>query len=85
MSIIVLLFITKYHEFDNIKTFKYGGIRLNIAAVFLFIIFSSLPLQNIKTRKCIKIIRQITSYTGGIYFMLGLLGYEYLCKNNSSS
>jgi fucose 4-O-acetylase-like acetyltransferase len=80
MSIIVLLFITKYHEFDNIKTFKYGGIRLNIAAISLFIIFSLLPFEKIKNRICIKIIKQITSYTGGIYFMHRLFGYGHLCR-----
>ena len=78
MSIIVLLFITKYHEFDNMQSFKYGGIRLNIAAISLFIIFSFLPLQNIKNGMFIKIIKQITSYTGGIYFMHRLLGYGHL-------
>jgi hypothetical protein len=80
LSILALLFLTKYHEFDNLKTFKYGGIRLNIAATCLFIIFSFLPFQNIKNKKFLKMIEQITSYTGGIYFMHRLLGYGYLCK-----
>ena len=80
MSIIILLLLTKYHGFDYIKTFKYGGIRLNICALCIFIIFSLLSLQNIKNRLFIRIIKQITSYTGGIYFIHRLLGFGHFCK-----
>ena len=39
ISIIILYIITKYHKFDRVQSFKYGGIRLNIAAICIFIIF----------------------------------------------
>ena len=35
-SLIILIFITKFNVFSDIKTFKYGGIRLNIATICIF-------------------------------------------------
>ena len=38
-SLIILLFITKFKVFSSIKTFKYGGFRLNIGAICIFLFF----------------------------------------------
>ena len=76
-SFSILLIISKYSVFDNLKTFKYGGLRLNIAASCIFIIFSLLPLDNIKNKTIIIIIKKFTSYTGGIYYMHYLVGTFY--------
>ena len=73
-SSIILIMISTYNIFDNLKTFKYGGIRLNIGASCIFIIFSLLPFENIKNKTITNFIRQITRYTGGIYYMHYLVG-----------
>lgn len=83
ISTIILIIISKYHTFDNIKTFKYGGIRLNLAGICIFIIFFSLPFENLRNKKIIEIIIKITSYTGGIYFIHRLVGYGYICNHIS--
>ena len=58
-----------FNSIPELKTFKYGGIRLNIAASCIFFIFSLLPIEKIKNKTSIKLIKHITSYTGGIYYM----------------
>lgn len=55
-SLIILLFITKFNVFSNIKTFKYGGIRLNIAGICIFFIFYLLPFNSIKNKFLINLI-----------------------------
>jgi len=49
-SLIILSFITKFNVFSDIKTFKYGGIRLNIAAICIFFIFYLFPFNAIKNK-----------------------------------
>lgn len=51
ISTIILVIISKNHTFDNIKTFKYGGIRLNLAAICIFLLFFSLPIENLRNKK----------------------------------
>lgn len=79
-SLIVLFLITKYKVFSDLKTFKYAGIRLNIAAICIFFIFSLISFQ-IKIKLINKIILQLTSYTPGIYFTHVLIGKGYLGKS----
>ena len=79
-SFAILIIISKYSVFDKLKTFKYGGIRLNIAASCIFFIFSLLPIEKIKNKTSIKLIKHITSYTGGIYYMHYLVGNCFLIK-----
>ena len=79
-SFAILIIISKYSVFDKLKTFKYGGIRLNIAASCIFIIFSLLPIEKIKNKASIKLIKHITRYTGGIYYMHYLVGNCFLIK-----
>ena len=76
-SFIILMIITKYNIFSNLKTFKYGGIRLNVAATCIFIIFSLLPFQKIKNKLLINGLIKITNYTAGIYFTHYLIGHEF--------
>jgi hypothetical protein len=68
-NFIIIIMISTFRIFHKIKNFKYGGIRLNIAASCLFIIFSLLPLEKIQKKYIIYIINKITRYTGGIYYM----------------
>ena len=77
---IILSFITKFNVFSDIETFKYGGIRLNIAAICIFFIFYLFPFWKIKNKFLINIIKQLTSYTGGIYFIHNLIGKGYILR-----
>lgn len=76
----ILIIITKYKIFADIKNFKYGGLRLNIAAINIFIIFSLFPCEIIKSETFFKIIIQISNYTGGIYFTHYLIGRGKICQ-----
>jgi fucose 4-O-acetylase-like acetyltransferase len=78
ISFIILLFITKFNVFSNIKTFKYGGVRLNIGAICIFFIFYLFPFNAIKNKFLINIIIKLTSNTGGIYFIHNLIGRGYI-------
>ena len=75
---ILFLLITIFHKFDKFHNFKYGGIRLNLAGISIFIFFSYLPLENLRNKILIKIFLLITSHTGGIYFIHRLIGNGYL-------
>lgn len=77
-SLIILSFITKFDVFSNIKTFRYGGIRLNIASVCIFFVFYLFPFRIEKNKFLFNIIIQLTSYTGGIYFIHNLIGRGYI-------
>lgn len=76
-SIIVLFMITKYNIFSDLKTFKYGGIRLNCASTCIFFIFTLINFK-IKSNLITKIVLQLTNYTPGIYFTHYLIGKGYL-------
>jgi hypothetical protein len=77
-SLIILIFITKFNVFSDIKTFKYGGIRLNIAGICIFFIFYLFPFNAIKNKFLINLIKQLTNFTGGIYFIHNLIGRGYI-------
>jgi len=49
-SFIILLFITKFNVFSDFKTYKYGGVRLNIAGICIFFIFYFFPFGEIKNK-----------------------------------
>lgn len=78
LSIITLIIIRKYDIFYNIKGIYYQGIRQTISALLLFFIFLLFSLDNIKYKA---IFKQITSYTGGIYYLHIILPkYMYKIK-----
>ena len=84
ISLIILVFITKYNVFSEKNSFKYSGFRLNISAICLFIIFSLISNYQITKNKIIvKIIKKISGHTGGIYFTHFLIGKGYLIKKIS--
>ena len=78
-SLIILILISKYEIFAELKTFKYGGIRLNIAAICIFNIFSLIPTNLYLFNLNNNIIMTLTNYTGGIYFTHYLVGKGYIC------
>ena len=82
--ILIIIFISKYHYYDKFLGFKYGGIRKNIAAIFIFLFFF-LTLNKLRNTKIKKILDIITNYTPGIYFIHTILGSGYImkyCLNN---
>ena len=67
-SIIYIFF--QYDIFIFQKGFGYPDILLNSSAsLALFLLFSSIPFGLIKTDKIKNIIKLITQYTGGIYYI----------------
>ena len=78
-SIIILITISRYRFFKESLGFKYGGIRRNIAAIFIFLLFV-LPLDKIANTKVIKLMEIITKYTPGIYFLHEFVGTGYNIK-----
>ena len=80
-TLIFLILISKYEVFADLKTYKYGGFRLNIASVCIFILFSLIPnkIYNCKLKN--SIIMEMTNYTGGVYFTHYLVGTGYICSS----
>lgn len=76
----ILLFISVYRFNNKLLSFKYAGIRLNIAAICIFLIFFYLPFNKINNVKIKKILDKITNYTAGIYFIHYLIGKGYAMK-----
>lgn len=63
-----LYIIFKYPIFTQVKGFGKQGIINNIEAVFLFVIFSLVHLDNLN-KKILICIKYLTSYTPGVYFL----------------
>ena len=63
-----IYFILYYNYIYKIK-FKYKGIMIDLFGVSAFSFFSMIPFDKINNKIIIFIIKQITSYTGGIYYI----------------
>ena len=79
ISLIVILLLSKYKFDKKILSFKYAGIRLNLASISLFLIFF-LSLEKVTSKKMKKFLNIITNYTAGIYFIHWKLGTGYIMK-----
>ena len=74
--IYLLYFIINYQVINKTKGFEYNGIRKFIISICVFITFVMFPSERIKNKIIIKIIKQITNYTAGIYYIhFKLSGY----------
>ena len=73
-----LIFVSKFNFDKIIKGFKYAGIRLNIAAICIFLIF--FYLDEVLNIEKIKIMNIITDFTAGIYFVHNLIGRGFFGK-----
>lgn len=65
----ILMCILKYQIFFEIKGFGYGGFKLYISSINLFLLFSLIPNEGIRNKYVNKIIKFISIYTPGIYFI----------------
>ena len=68
LSLLIFIFIDKYEIFYNLNGVAYPGIKINIHSIFLIFIFAMFHIDNI-SNKLINLIKILTSYTGGIYYM----------------
>ena len=71
--LIIIFILFRFDIFTNIKGFTYRGFLLNFGSSFLFITFSLLPINDIKSRFLLLIIRWISKYTQGIYSLHELI------------
>ena len=71
--------IERYILFVHPKGFLYEGLKLQIGAVLIFFIFGLFPTHLIVNDKIIQVIKQISSYTFGIYSIHYPIG-KYLTK-----
>ena len=69
-----LFLIYNYNIYASFKGFPYSGIENNSAGICIFISFSLIPFEKIKNNLFFTIIKQLTSYTGGIYYFHGIIG-----------
>lgn len=69
LILINIILITKYNILNVTKGFDYQNIDLHILSVSIFIIISLFPSNNLKNKLLIKIIKLITNYTSGIYYL----------------
>ena len=79
LSIGILVIITQYTFDKDLKSFKYGGLRLNIAAICVFFIFFYLfdKIKSDKTKNCLEV---LSNYTAGVYFVHYLIGRSLIMK-----
>jgi hypothetical protein len=61
--------IIKYDVFINISGFAYCGVKMFIVSICIFIGFAVFPSELIKNKIIIKIIKYITNYTAGVYYL----------------
>ena len=67
-SILFLFIFFKYDIFTPVKGFGKQGIMYNFGGICFFLIFALIPIDNLNN-KYIIVIKYITSYTPGIYFL----------------
>ena len=64
-----IFFLIKYDIFIIKRGIVYSSILFNIAAINFFFAFSLIGFEKIENKNFIKIIKFITQYTGGIYYV----------------
>ena len=62
----------------NKKKFDYISVQLIVIIIFIFSSF--FPFDQIKNRNITLIIKQITSYTGGVYYLHWQIGHKNIKK-----
>ena len=69
-KLIIFQLLIKINSFIMINYYPYiKGILINIVALNFFIIFSMIPFDKINNDIIISMIKQITNYTGGVYYI----------------
>ena len=65
----IFLFLLKYKVFIYINGFYYQGLELVVKSSLVFLIASLMPYEKINNKYIINIIKIVTSYTSGIYYL----------------
>jgi hypothetical protein len=73
---VIIYLILKFNIFTRIEGFLFPGVMLNIGGIRIFIIFS---LFSFKNKNLLEILKIITKYTGGIYY-IHMISYSFLKK-----
>ena len=68
VCIYIIYFLINYSIFINIKGFSYNGFKMFFISICLFIISALFPSEKKNNEIIIKIIKQITNFTAGIYY-----------------
>ena len=80
-TIIVCIYLSYLLSFYDIFIVKVGyyfnGFKLYLLSILVFIIFALFPSEKIKNKIIINIIKQITNYTAGVYY-LHITIYHYI-------
>ena len=71
---VIIFLILKFEIFVRIKGYFYPGILLNIGSICTFFLFSLFSLQN---KNLIFLLKSITKFTGGIYY-IHLICFSFL-------
>ena len=67
--LLIFLFLLKYEVFIYINGFTYQGIVLAVKSSLVFLIGLLMPYEKITNKYIINIIKIVTSYTSGVYFL----------------
>ena len=77
----IIYFVLYYDVFNKISGHMYQGVKMFLISICIFIIFAMFPSEIIKNKIIIKIIKQITNHTAGVYY-LHITLYFYLYNYN---
>lgn len=69
VCIYIIYLLLYYDIFTKKKGFLYNGLKMYFVSICIFIIFAIFPLEKLKNKIILSIIKQITNYTAGIYFI----------------
>ena len=88
LSSLIFIFVGKYEVFKKVKGVVYSGLEFNVRAVSLVFFFSVFPSEYLQNKKLINIIRQITNFTAGIFYLhytvyIYLKNYIQFIKNGT--
>ena len=74
--VVIIFLILEFNIFVKIRGFSYPGIFLNVGGICTFILFSLLSIHN---RKLLFLLKIITKFTGGIYY-IHMIFYFFLIQ-----
>ena len=69
LSLLIFILTDKYNIFIRPNGIAYSGIKHNIRAICLIFLFSLLSLENIKNKLLFNIIKELSNYTAGIFYL----------------
>ena len=76
ICLIIYNLLQDYEIFANLFGVAYSGIKLNVISICVIIIFSLFPLNN-KPKNLIKILKYITNYSGGIFYLHQVIHFYF--------